>query len=473
MRWSGFAFWPALPFFGIAATPDVPPKPEPLVTTLATQPRNGGLLHILGVTFGIAVGVGQMIGSGILRSPSLIAASVPSEFWIAALWVLGALHAALGANVLAELATALPQAGGSYVYARRALGDIGGLIVGWAGWISTLAGIAAASVSFANFLAILWPAAYDNAALVAVAIQLALFAANIVGLREGQWLQIATSLLKALMLAGFAVAAVFVGLHASTPQIAQAVAPGVGVLALIGAYQMVRGAYAGWDAPVYFTEENADPARSIPRALFSGLVLTAVLYIGVNLALMGALGVAGTARSVLPFTTVLLRFGGSLPSILFAFGAMVTVASCANANIMSAPRILFAMSRDKLLPSALEWVNRGGSPVIAFAMSAVFSLVLAATGKFGTVFGLIGTLNSLAGMLVGIGFFVLRFREPDLKRPYRAVLYPVLPALAVVIDAVLLVLFLGVDRWGAYFAIGLSALCVPFALIARAARKSN
>src|ERR1700761_245706 len=92
-----------------------------------------GLLSILGVTFGIAVGVGQMIGSGILRSPSIIAASVHNEVWIAALWVFGALHAALGANILAELATALPQAGGPYVYARRTLGDIGGLFSGWLG----------------------------------------------------------------------------------------------------------------------------------------------------------------------------------------------------------------------------------------------------------------------------------------------------------------------------------------------------
>lgn len=439
----------------------------------ATQPRSPGLLQILGVTFGIAVGVGQMIGSGILRSPSIIAASVHNEFWIVALWVFGALHAALGANVLAELATALPQAGGPYVYARRTIGDIGGLIVGWSGWISTLAGIAAASVSFANFLALLWPWAYDNAAIVAVVMQLILLAANIIGLREGRLLQIATSLIKTLMLLVFAVAAVFIGIRFSPPQLAQAAAPGIGVMALIGAYQLVRGAYAGWDAPVYFTEENADPSRSIPRALFSGLALTAVLYIGVNLALMAALGVAGTARSVLPFTTVLMRFGGALPSILFAFGAMMTVASCANANIMSAPRILFAMSRDRLLPRALLWVNRGGSPVVAFAMSAVFSLALAVTGEFGTIFGLIGTLNSLSGMLVGIGFFVLRFREPGLERPFRAIFYPVLPALCVAIDAVLLVLFLRADIKGAYFAIGLSALCVPFALIARWTHRAN
>jgi amino acid transporter len=461
-----------LPFFGIAATAYGSFRPEPLLTIAADAPRSSGLLHILGAGFGVAVGVGMMIGSGILRSPTVIAGEVPSAFWIIGLWVLGALHAALGANVLAELATALPQAGGAYVYARRALGDVGGLVVGWTNWISTLAGIAAASVSFANFLALLWPASYDDAVYVAVGMQIAIFGANMIGLREGRMVQLGTSILKCLMFVAFAVAAVVVGMRSSVAYIAQAAAPAIGVMAFVGAYQMIRGAYAGWDAPVYFSEENTAPARSIPRALLYGLILTAVLYIGVNAALLLALGVSGTARSVLPFTTVLMRFGGSLPSILFAFGAMVTVASCANANIMTAPRILFALSRDKLLPAILQRVNDGGSPTVAFLMSAVFSIALAATGGFSTVFGLIATLNSVAGMLVGIGFFVLRVREPELARPFRAFFYPVLPALAVAIDAVLLVLFLRADVYGAYAAIGLSVLCVPFAWLAhRAAGK--
>ncbi len=433
------------------------------------RPHSSGLLHILGVGFGVAVGVGMMIGSGILRSPTVIAGEVPSAFWIVALWALGAVHAALGANVFAELATALPQAGGAYVYARRALGDVGGLVVGWTNWISTLAGIAAASVSFANFLALLWPSVYDDAVYVAVGMQILIFGANMIGLREGRLVQLGTSLLKCLMLAAFAAAAVAVGMTSSVGHIARAAAPAIGVMAFVGAYQMIRGAYAGWDASVYFSEENVTPERSIPRALLYGLIVTAVLYVGVNAALLLALGVAGTARSVLPFTTVLMRFGGSLPSILFAFGAMITVASCANANIMTAPRILFALSRDKLLPAILQRVNAGGSPTIAFLMSGVFSILLAATGGFATVFGLIATLNSVAGMLVGIGFFVLRVREPELARPFRAFFYPVLPALAVALDAVLLVLFLGADIRGAYAAIGLSVLCVPFAWVARRA----
>lgn len=441
----------------------------------AEQPGRSGLLRILGVSFGVAVGVGMMIGSGILRSPSSIAAGVPSANWIIGLWLLGAIHAALGANIYAELATAMPKAGGGYVYVHRALGDIGGLIVGWSNWLSDLAGIAAASASFANFIAQLWPGLADYDVAIAVAMQLVLYAANLLGLREGRLLQQSTSLVKALLLLVFIVAAVAVAGEMPMARVASAATPAIGWLALIGAYQLIRGAYAGWEAPVYFAEENEQPGKAIPRALGIGLMLTALLYVGVNLALLAALGVEGTARSVLPFTTVLMHFGGSVPSVLFAFGAMITVASCANANMMSAPRILFALSRDGLLPRALERVNAGGSPTIAFAMTAVGSIVLAASGRFETVFGLIGTLNSLAGILIGVTIFVLRAREPDLPRPFRAMGYPVLPALVLLLDAAFLVLFLwnqmeAGDLKGLIAAVVLSLACIPFALIARRAR---
>lgn len=442
------------------------------MTIAADTPRSGALLRILGVSFGVAVGVGMMIGSGILASPSEIARHVPNAGWIVALWVLGALHAALGANVVAELATALPKAGGAYVYAHRALGDVGGLIVGWANWISTLAGIAAASVAFAAFLGQLWPESRQFAIAISLLLQVLIYGPNMLGLREGRVLQEATSLLKALMLLAFAIAALAIAGEMPAARTLPAATSAIGWVALVGAYQMVRGAYAGWEAPVYFSEENEAPARSIPRALGLGLLLTAALYISVNMALLWALGVEGTARSVLPFTTVLMHFGGEVPAIVFALGAMITVASCANANVMSAPRVLFALSRDRLLPHALQSVNAGGSPTLAFAMSAAASIALVCVVRdFGQIFRLIGTLNSLAGILVGASIFVLRAREPDLPRPFRAYLYPFLPAVVLIVDAALLVLFLSADAKGAYVAAALALACIPFALIARRARR--
>src|SRR5665213_3144882 len=142
-------------------------------------PSNGQLLQILGLTFGVAVSVGEAIGSGILRSPSIIAAAVPGIGIIVGLWALGGLQAFLQANILAEFATALPRSGGNYIYARRAYGsvygDVAGLVVGWSNWLSKNAGTAAASVSFAEFLPLLLPAAGPHKIAVALTMQAALY----------------------------------------------------------------------------------------------------------------------------------------------------------------------------------------------------------------------------------------------------------------------------------------------------------
>jgi APA family basic amino acid/polyamine antiporter len=431
------------------------------------QPRHH-LLKILGVSFGVAVAVGDMIGSGILRAPNIMASTIPSVGFIMGLWLFGAFDAALGANVFAELGTTLPRAGGAYAFAQRAFGDIGGLIVGWANWLSFVAGTAAAAISFANFLPLIWPWAASHTVGVALAMLIALFGANILGLREGRALQEATSLVKAIMLVVFCAAAVLFAPQ-TAPLAPQMVVPVLGWSALVAGYQLVRGAYAGWDTPVYFAEETVDPVAVLPRALFIGTALTAFLYIAVNAALLYALGLNGVASSPLPFSAVVAHFGSGA-SVLFALTAMITVASCANANIMGGPRIIYAMARDGLLPRIFETVNSGGSPSTALLLTALGSLALAASGAFVLVFGLIGTLNGMAAIVIVAALFWIRRREPDLARPFPAIGYPVLPALWLVMQLAIFALVAASDRVGVLFALGLSLACIPFALIARHGR---
>lgn len=439
-----------------------------MTATTAARARRGHLLKILGVTFGIAVAVGNVIGSGILRAPTSIASNIPDFDWIMALWVVGGLHSLLVINIFAELATSVPQSGGPYVYAHRAFGDVAGLIVGWTGFISGLAGTAAASISFAEFLPLVWPAAAGFKIEAAVAMQLVLYATNILGLREGRAFQEGTSLIKVLALLVFAGAAVMiVAPHGSAPVSSGPV--GYGWVAVIGAYGLILGAYSGWDAPVYFTEENEMPSRSIPRALVVGLLITAIVYLAVNGALLYALGPGGTASTPLPFGLVLGRIGGTVPAMLFAIVAMITVAGTANAIIMKSPRMIFAMARDRLLPGRFLRVNRGGSPDMAMLLMAAGSLALAATGSFKLVFGLIALLDTASSLLIISALFVLRRKEPDLPRPFRAIGYPLLPALVLAVNLVLLVLLAGADWKGLAFGAALSLLCIPFAFLARRA----
>ena len=432
------------------------------------QPRHH-LLKILGVTFGVAVAVGDMIGSGILRAPSSIAASVPNIGLIMGLWVFGALHAALTANVYSELGTALPKSGGDYNYAQRAFGDIGGLVVGWSGWLAFVAGTAAAAISFANFLPLLWPWSEQHTVGVALAMLIALFGANYLGLREGRALQELTSLIKAAMLAVFCIAAILFVPPSQPVSPAMMSAPVLGWAAVVGAYQLVRGAYAGWNTAFYFGEEIVNPGRDLPRATFIGLALTAALYIAVNGALLYALGLSSVASTPLPFTIVVQSFGG-IASLLFAVTAMITVASCANANIMGGPRIIFSMAREGLLPNFFQSVNTGGSPSGAMLLTALFAIGVTLSGTFNLVFGLIGTMNAIGAIVVIVALFWLRKREPGLARPFRARGYPFLPILALVLEGSALLLYSAADTTGSLFAIGLCLACVPFALIARHGR---
>ena len=434
-----------------------------------TAPPRHHLLTILGVTFGVAVAVGDMIGSGILRAPSEIAAFVPSVGIVMGLWIFGALHAALTANVYSELGTALPKSGGDYNYAQHAFGDIGGLVVGWSGWLAFVAGTAAAAISFANFMPLIWPWSSTHTVGIALAMLLFLFGANYVGLREGRWLQETTSLIKAAMLALFCIAAVIFVPPSPLPAQGATMAPALGWMAMVSAYQLIRGAYAGWNTAFYFGEEIVNPGRDLPRATFIGLGLTAALYIGVNAALFYALGVKGVASTPLPFTLVIGSFG-SVASIIFALTAMITVASCANANIMGGPRIIFALAREGLLPKILSRVNAGGTPTGAMLLTAIFTVCVALSGTFNLVFGLIGTMNAVGAIVVIVALFWLRRREPGLPRPWRALGYPLLPILALVFEATALGLYSWADKLGIAFAIGLGVACIPFAFIARRGR---
>lgn len=431
---------------------------------------HSGLLRILGVGFGIAVAIGAVIGSGILRAPSAVAVEVGSPALILGLWLFGGIQAVLSANMIAELGSAIPRSGGIYTLAHRAFGEFGGLLVGWSDWLSTIAANAAASVSFAEFFALIVPQASGHKIAVALALQFAVYAANLTGLRQGRSIQLVTSFLKSAMLFVFIVAAVLVAAPGE-PKLPPLSASAFSLAGAVLAYKLIFGAYAGWTMPVNFSGENVDAARSIPRAMFLGIAVTTVLFVGINAALLYSLGPSGVAASPLPFSSVLARFGGTFPAVLFALGAMITVASCANAQIMGAPRVLYALANDGLLPRVFSSVNKGGTPSAALLMCAVFSVGLALSGGFVFVFGLIATLNTAATVIVEIGFFRLRLREPDLPRPYRAVLYPWLPALGLAVDTTVVALIAYADHLGVAVALGLAVLCVPLAMLARRARK--
>ncbi|MDE2465429.1 MAG: APC family permease, partial [Alphaproteobacteria bacterium] len=267
--------------------------------------HGGRLLRILGTPFGIAAGIGAMIGAGIMRAPSSMAALVPNGYVLIGLLLFGAAVITLGCNMVAEMATAMPRDGGGYVYARRAFGDVAGLAVGWTMWMSIVAGVAALCVAFADFLGGVLPMTPTDRILVAVAMQGLLFAYNYAGIREGRFATLLTSALKAIALLTFVIAAfLFVPHVAPTAHLVATTAVPLGFAGIVAAYQLIDGAYAGWDMSIAFTGENEDPARAIPRSLFGGVVATAVLYLAVIAVMLATLGAKGLAATPSPFARI-------------------------------------------------------------------------------------------------------------------------------------------------------------------------
>src|SRR5262245_29193307 len=171
------------------------------------------LLQILGIGFGIAVGIGGTIGVGILRIPGAIAAQLGSVSLIIIIWLIGGIYTLLGANYQAELATMLPKAGGPYVYARRAYGDYGGFIVGWSDWLSNVTPIAFLPIAFAEFLSVFIPSLASRVTVVAILLLTLLTVLNWIGLRLGSSTQKLISFLKAIALLAFVVACFALGQH--------------------------------------------------------------------------------------------------------------------------------------------------------------------------------------------------------------------------------------------------------------------
>jgi APA family basic amino acid/polyamine antiporter len=402
------------------------------------------LLRILGVTFGVAVGIGGTIGIGILRIPGSVAAQLGNSGLIMAVWIVSGLYAFAGANTYAELGTMLPLDGGPYVYARRAYGEFGGFLVGWSDWLLRTSSMAYLAVALTEYAAGLF--SYNPAFITPAAIALLIFftAFHWLGLRAGSRAQEIMSLFK--VIAFFVIiAACFLfspkinaGPSATPPLFSD---PKLLFVAIALSMQSVLGTYAGWHAPVYFSEENTDPSKSIPRSLFSGVAVVMAIYVLVNLALLYALPVSKLAGSKLAAADAAqLIFGGYSSQIVTGI-MLISLLGIINAAFLFTPRVMFALSRDGLFSHSGVMVNTGGTPTTALLITALAAIMLAGVGSFEKLFAFTAFLTVLVDVAAFGTIFVLRWREPDLPRPFRARGYPLLPAIVLLGAGLLLIAF--------------------------------
>jgi APA family basic amino acid/polyamine antiporter len=428
-----------------------------------------GLHRVLGLAFGLAIGFGGIVGGSLLKTSGMVAGLAPDPWLIVGLWTACSLHSFLGANVVAELMTALPRDGGLFVIARRAFGDFGGLIVGWADAAQNCAAIAAVTILFATFAAILAPSLAPYGVAMAIGVQLLLLGINLIGVREGSVVQQATALLKAAMLAAMIVA-IFVA--AAGPRELAAEVSGVATLAgAITAYQLIYGVYSGWANPGYFGDECTNAEQDVPKAIFGSILAASIVYIGFNAGLVSALDVPSLARSDFPAVDVVGRILGPASMVIVMVIAMIIVASSANAYTLLVPRILYGLGRDGLFFNWATHVNRGGTPDWAMVTTVAISIALTLSGSFETVFLLMGAMTLFTMVVTDIAFFALRYREPALKRPFRAKFHPVLPILLLLADGALFAAILWADPFGGMAMIAMLAAALPISALIHILRK--
>ena len=412
----------------------------------------------LGPLDAAAIIVSNVIGGGILFTPPQVAAAVPAAFPFLTTWIAGGLLAFAGAMSYAELAALRPKAGGEYVYLRDALGRLAAFLSGWTSFVAGFAGaIATSAVVVSFYLGRFIPAAGDSTPfftlpIVPGAITITPSRQSIValvavwglawvhrrGIGPGRIVGNVLATLKVAALIVFVALGLSIGARgAASVAEHHPVAITGWLLALIP----VMFTYSGWNAAGYVAEEIRDPGRNVPRAFALGTGAVIVLYVLLNFLYLFVFSIDALAKvqgSVLD--VVAERLLGATAGNVMGVVSIVSLLASVSAMTLAGPRVYFAMARDGLFFRAAAVVHpRYHTPSKAIVAQAAWTSVLVLTATADALITYTGFAIILFLGLAVLSLFVLRAREPQADRPFRAWLYPVAPALYVIVSAAILV----------------------------------
>src|SRR5450755_1341561 len=460
------------------------------------------LVKGLGLTSATMLVMGSMIGSGIFIVSAEISREVASPALLIAAWLITGFLTIVGALTYGELAAMMPRAGGQYVYLRESLGPLWGFLYGWTLFLVIQTGtIAAVGVAFGKFLGIFWPAissthwiihlwkvpkfavgpmmlggmdvGLNTQNLVAILIVVALSIINIFGVKTGAIIQNVFTTAKVSALLGLVLFGIFLGRNA------QAVAAnfgvnfwknsGLGTLHDVGGGVIVSALTAlaiaqvgslfsadAWNNVTFTAGEVKNPSRNLPLSLALGTGVVIALYIGCNFIYLGALPLVGspTGTTLLQrgiqyasedrvATAVMTQMFGSAGGALMAVAIMISGFGCCNGLILSGARVYYAMAKDGLFFRSVAKLHPGyKTPAVSLMVQMVWTCVLCISGSYGQLLDYIIFAVLVFYVLTIVGLFVLRRTHPEAERPYKAVGYPILPAIYIVmalfIDVVLL-----------------------------------
>jgi len=419
--------------------------------TPATDPWGERLPRRLGLLSAWAVLVGSTIGSGIFRTPAVVAGRVDAPGPFIAGWVLGGVIALAGALTIAELAAMFPRTGGIYVYIREAFGPLPAFLFGWAEFVVIRpAAYGAIAITSAEYF---WRLAGVDGGLEPAGLPLTLAqltaagfivlvaAVNYRGIQIGALVQNASTFFKVaalllLIVLGFVLphdpAAAATAATAATAVLAPLAGFGIALVAILWAYD-------GWADLSFVGGEVKDPQRVLPRALLLGTGTVVLLYLGaiaVYWHIVPLDRMAGSPLIAADAAQAVLGRGGV---IFVSLAIMISTFGTLNGSMMTGPRIFFAMADDRLFFRRLADVHpRFGTPALCIVLAAALGVIYVSIRQFAQLADqfIIGIWPFYALGVAAV--FVLRRRQPDLPRPYRVLGYPVVPALFLLASVYLL-----------------------------------
>jgi APA family basic amino acid/polyamine antiporter len=423
----------------------------------------GHLLRIFGLGFGLAVVIGGVVGSGIMRNPSVVAAGFPHVSWILLAWLGGGIFVAIDAMPTVELGAAIPLAGGPYSIINRAIGPRSGFLIGWADWCQLTVSTGFITVAFGEYVHRLGLLPGLTAGDIAIALVAACGLVNWIGARVGGGSQNIGTALKAVGLV-ILVAALFAG-HGDVP--AAPPPPVFTWVAAMVALRAIYGAYGGWQAAIYFSEEVHAPERNVARATFTGIAVITTLYLLVNAAVLHVLPIGILTQSTLAAADAARLVLGQGSSVIVTVLAILCVATLANIQIMELSRTTYAMARMGNLPPRLAVVSASGTPRAALltGLVAIALIIAAADSVKGQLYEILLDLYAPFVMIILLSFSIAVFRlrraEPDLPRPWKMPLFPLPALVSMALNAALLLLFLVSDWKTGIWSAALLACAVP------------
>lgn len=422
-------------------------------------PLSSALDRRLGPVDAAAIVVSNVIGGGIFFVPILVAQMVERPSAILWVWLLGGALAFAGAMAYAELSALRPRAGGEYVYLREAFGPLAAFLTGWTSFVAGFSGaIAASAVAFADYVGRFIPSAADTTSIVTLPVPFVplivsrraiialvpiavLAIVHIRGLGPGRIVQNALAGLKAGALAIIIALGFMVGSGAAATAPATAAMTGLPFSGMLLALVPIMFTYSGWNAAVYVAEEVRNPGRNVPLALGLGTATVIVIYVALNALYLHVLGAPQLAALKGRLLDVVgERLFGVAAANAIALFTIISLSASISAMTLAGPRVYYAMAKDGLfLQSASRVHPRFHTPAAAIIAQAIWSTVLVLCGTLSQLVSYTGFAVILFSATAVVCVFILRRREPDAPRPFRAWGYPWAPGIFVVAAAAMVV----------------------------------